>query len=71
MVSSCGGGEWRLETGAASVVFGMMALETFWGSLKQTKAMRMCMRKRERDWGRKGAAELPDLTEIRSSSSQQ
>jgi hypothetical protein len=33
--------------------------------------MRTCTRKRERDRGRKGAAEWPDLTEIRSSSSQQ
>jgi hypothetical protein len=48
-----------------------MAMASFWGSLSQTKMMRICTRQRERERSRKGAAEQPDLTGIRSPSSQQ
>jgi hypothetical protein len=39
-IASYSGREKWLETRAASVVFGMMALASFWGSLRQTKATR-------------------------------
>jgi hypothetical protein len=47
-----------------------MKMASFWGSLRQTKMMRRCARKRERERSRKGVAEQPDLTGIQSSSSQ-
>jgi hypothetical protein len=39
-------------------------MSLFWGSLRQTKAVRTCARKRERERCRKGAAERPGFTGI-------
>jgi hypothetical protein len=39
-------------------------MSSFWGSLRQTKAVRTCARKRERERCRKGAAERPGFTGI-------
>jgi hypothetical protein len=39
-------------------------MSSFWGSLRQTKAVRTCAQKRERERCRKGAAERPGFTRI-------
>jgi hypothetical protein len=54
-IVSCSGAEGRLE-----VVFGVgalwaMKMASFWGSLRQTKMMRRCVRKRERERSDSGA----------------
>jgi hypothetical protein len=56
---AAGDGLWRRALWA-------MAMASFWGSLSQTKMMRMCARQRERERRRKGVAKRPEVTEIRS-----